>query len=435
MISNFFNIKKLNMLDILLEDFNQGVIVCDRDGRIVFYNKAYSLIDNIDSERVIGQLIEKNYLMKKNESTLRQVMRTKAPQLTHRQQYTTISGTNVDVLKDTFPIIDVDDVIGAYSIVRDVYAAKQAASDILNELLDGDEENSEIYDFSKVVFKSKKMILNMKILTEAKSTSKNIAIFATDGCESKEMAFVATKETRKKEIPIYFNCASISETDQNYIFFGDDKRKGILDKSVNNTLILENIDYLTIQTQLKLKDFIELKNLHLISIFNKYQNDIISEKRLLLEFFYKLNEVSVRIPSLNDRKEDITVYIDLFCKNLSKKVTKNIKISARAYKYLLEYNWAGNYLELINVLRNSSFFLDSDTITEDELPDYIVNYSKLESNVVPFEFSSLTDILEFTEKEIIVKALENNKYNVTKSAKELGISRQNLQYRMKRFLL
>ena len=426
----FFDVKRLHLLELILEDYPHGIIVCDTDGRIVLYNQAYSMIDNLAPEKVLGQVIEKNYLMKKNESTLRMVMKTKNPQPNHRQQYTTISGTDVDVLKDTYPIIDGDDVVGAYSIVRDVYSAKLVASDVLNALVN-EKKHHHVYDFSEVKFKSKKMQTMMKIVEKAQH--ENISIFSCEGTESKEIAFAIAKKQFHCNHPTYLNCASVAETEQAILFFGDENRKGILDNANNTTIILENIDKLTLQIQLRLKKVVQENNIILITIFNKYQNELLTEKTVNLDFFYSLNEISLKLPPLCDHKEDILVYIDLICKNLSYKKKKSIKISASAYKYLLTYHWIGNYLELAHTLSNAIHSVEEGIIYPEHLPDYIINFRDTGSQSKQTEFSSLVDVLDYTEKDIITKALETHDFNISRAAKELGISRQNLQYRMKKF--
>ncbi len=425
-MSNSFDYKRLHMLEFLIEELDRGILVCDREGRIIIYNQAYSNIDNLPVDNVIGQLIEKNYLIKKNESTLRTVMKTKKSQLLHRQRYTTISGTEVDVLKDTYPIFDGEEIIGAYSIVRDVYNAKNFALNILNTLTENARITNEIYDFSKITFKSKKMKQNVKILNEI--NGRNIAFFIDNGGEGKEFALLTAKQSYNCLNPIFFNCASIEETDQNLIFFGKNGEKGILEKSLNSVVILENIEYLTIQMQVRITEFITNNKINIFTVFNNTQTEIISSKKLNIDFFYKLNDIGITIPPLCERKEDLLVYVNLICNNL------DLKISADAYSILISYDWAGNYLELLNVLKNASVQLESGVVTEKDLPDYIKNFKKDKKNTDAISFSSLTETLDYTEKEIIKKTLEDNNYNITKSANELGISRQNLQYRMKRLL-
>ena len=426
----FFDVKRLHLLELILEDLPQGVIVCDTDGRIVLYNQAYSRIDNLAPEKVLGQVIEKNYLMKKNESTLRVVMKTKTPQPNHRQQYTTISGTEVDVLKDTYPIIDCDDVVGAYSIVRDVYSAKLVATDVLNALAN-EKNHNHVYDFSEVKFKSKKLQNMMKIVEKARR--ENISIFSSEGTEAKEIAFAIAKKQFHCKHPTYLNCASVDEKEQTILFFGDENRKGILDHASNTTIILANIDKLTLQIQLKLKKTVQENNIILITIFNKYQNELLAEKTVNLDFFYSLNEISLKLPPLCDHKEDILVYIDLICKNLSREKKKDIKISSSAYKYLLAYPWIGNYLELAHTLRNALHSVEDGVIYPEHLPEYIINYRDTGGQSTQTEFSSLVEVLNYTEKDVITKALETYDFNISRAAKELGISRQNLQYRMKKF--
>ncbi len=160
------------------------------------------------------------------------------------------------------------------------------------------------------------------------------------------------------------------------------------------------------------------------------------EGKIDLELLYLLNEVFIYLPPLSQRKSDIGTYITTISNFFAQKEKKNIKISFAAYRALVSYSWLGNYIELVNVLRSIIVFCEKDTVEIADLPEYIVSASgeKIE-NPTKQNLSTLNDVLNYTERETIISAMARHNNAITKAAKDLGISRQNLQYRLKKLNL
>lgn len=429
--------KRLEMLEIMLEDLKQGVIVCDKRGKVILYNRAYSEVDRMPQHMVVGQMIEKSYQMRGEGSSLRKVMQTKQPIMVHRQKYVTCNGYEVDVLKDTYPILHGDTVLGAFAMMRDFVQAKAWANDIIAEIMrESAHAQQDIpLKFDEIDFKNPKMIRNMEKLDRTIHRFFNTSIFGAVGSEGEFIAKYIAHENRNTATPFVIDCAAIAPESQDFVFFGndDDRESGLLDKVRRNFLIIKHIDYLEMRTQMKLKDDIERKKIKIITIFDKTPNDIFAEGKLHLELFYLLNEIQLHIPPLCDRTEDLTAYIVYLLRALREPHQREIKLSLGAYRQLSTYAWPGDFLELFHTMKSAVRSCKDHTITVADLPDYIAATITAPTTQQAQAFHShLSDALAETERMMVKTALERNHGNVTLAATDLGISRQNLQYRIRK---
>jgi len=148
--------------------------------------------------------------------------------------------------------------------------------------------------------------------------------------------------------------------------------------------------------------------------------------------FYRLNTISIKIPSLRERREDIPIYIDHFLKEINKRLGINIKgISEEALEIMMNYTWPGNVRELANVLEQSAMNgINCQKILIENLPDYILKNTNV---FIPRKINNLKKILEDAEKEAIKKALNLTLGNKRKAAKILEIHRCSLYQKLKKY--
>lgn len=222
-------------------------------------------------------------------------------------------------------------------------------------------------------------------------------------------------------------------------FTGAKGRKiGLLEKAKGGTLFLDEIGEMPLEMQAKLLRILETKtfrrlgglkditvDVRFIAATNRDLSESVRKGEFREDLYWRLNVISIYIPPLRERKEDIIPLAKFFIDKFNREMRRNIKGLAKEVEELfLIYDWPGNVRELKNVIERAVILGKGDYITPDLLPKEIRD---LKSEA---RFLSSLDQLE---KEAIEKALRETGGNVSKAARILGVSRDLLRYRMKKY--
>jgi DNA-binding NtrC family response regulator len=167
-------------------------------------------------------------------------------------------------------------------------------------------------------------------------------------------------------------------------------------------------------------------DVRIVAATNRNLREMVSEKTFREDLFYRLAVVTVKLPSLRERQEDIPVLTQHFIdKNRANGLGKVSAISASAMRLLMQYNWPGNVRELETVLKNASIFCATETLKPQDLSNFpnIVGQSKKAPTAPnPQSVRLLSDL----EREAIIHALQVNRGNKKRTAEQLGIDRRTL---------
>lgn len=310
------------------------------------------------------------------------------------------------------------------------------------------------------------MIGNSKAIQEIKHIIEKVAntnaatvlIQGESGTGKELVARALHFESKRASEPfIAVNCSAISETLIESELFGHEKgaftdaintRKGYFESADGGTIFLDEISEMNINLQVKLLRAIEEKsirrvggsvdipvNIRIIAATNKNLEKLVSEKLFRNDLYYRLSVVTIYVPTLRSRGDDILQLARYFLQRYSLDFKKNISnITKDAEKILLEYSWPGNIRELKNLIERI-VLLHNDT---DVIPDLLKSLSKNENGsgypflktlVIPEEGIDL----EKVEETLIKKALETAQNNQSKAARLLNLTRDTLRYRMKKF--
>jgi two-component system response regulator AtoC len=180
-------------------------------------------------------------------------------------------------------------------------------------------------------------------------------------------------------------------------------------------------------------------DVRLVVATNRDLQKEVEEGRFREDLYYRLNVVPVRLPPLRERKEDIPLLVNHFIEKFNTKLNrKTEKLSPEALNLVINYQWPGNIRELENVIERCILFSEGPEIGTEHLPDQLVERSSSVPTAVTMGAdASMKDIVKQAtaelERDLIVKALEETKGNVTRAAKRLKISRKSLQNKMKEF--
>ncbi|MFN3693898.1 MAG: sigma 54-interacting transcriptional regulator, partial [Ignavibacterium sp.] len=151
------------------------------------------------------------------------------------------------------------------------------------------------------------------------------------------------------------------------------------------------------------------------------------------DLFYRLNVISINIPPLRERKEDILPLIEHFIKKYAEENDKTgIEISKEAIDYLMKYNYPGNVRELENIIERAVVLSRQNIITVNDLPSNVKGF-KTETDPILEENKTLNEQVEALEKKLIYDALMKANGNQSLAGRMLGITERNLRYKMQKY--
>lgn len=291
----------------------------------------------------------------------------------------------------------------------------------------------------------------LEIVARVAGTDTTVLIYGESGTGKEVIARLIHKNSLRKDKPfVPINCAAIPDTLLESELFGYEKgaftdahtsKPGLVEIANGGTLFLDEIGDLSQYVQPKLLRFIEtgefrrvggnniLKvDVRIISATNKDLNEEVKKGNFREDLLYRLNVVTIRLPALRERREDIPLLVEYF---LNKKTRGRKKISPEAMQILVNYDWPGNIRELENVVERAAILAKDDIIRPEDLAlkpelkeDY---YARLVRK--PVNTLSLAEL----EKIHIENVLKANNWNKSKTAEILGISLKTLYLKLKRY--
>ena len=311
-------------------------------------------------------------------------------------------------------------------------------------------------DLGQIIGNSKEInsVLNLCYkASESRDTS--VLIMGESGTGKELIAREIHKNSEKINDFFYtLNCSAIPESLIESELFGHIKgaftgaienKMGCFEAANGGTIFLDEIGDMPIVMQSKLLRVIEEKKIKrigsnneinidvkIISATNKNLQNLIENKKFRLDLYYRLNIFEIILPPLRKRKEDIDLLLNHYLDFYSKKMQKNIKnYSQDAIEILTKYDYPGNIRELKNIIQRAVILCESSEI---QIKD--ISIKKNGNNVKSENTNKNCNFnMEQNEKNIILKALHQTEYNISKAAKLVGLTRQSLFRKMKKYKL
>jgi DNA-binding NtrC family response regulator len=163
---------------------------------------------------------------------------------------------------------------------------------------------------------------------------------------------------------------------------------------------------------------------------------MVEEKRFREDLYYRLNVLSIELPSLRERRTDIPVLIEYFVKKHTRGTSRKITISAPARRILEDYSYPGNVRQLESAIERAILLCENDTVQPEDLPPEMKQGGGIVSSGASGDLFKLPPEgvnFEDVERSLIMQAMERTDNNITKSAKLLGLTFRTLQYRLEKF--
>ena len=261
---------------------------------------------------------------------------------------------------------------------------------------------------------------------------------------------IHARSPRRKRAFIAINCAALPETLLESELFGHEagaftgaaaQKLGRFELADRGTLFLDEIGDISLSTQIKLlrvlqeREFVRVGGIktiacdvRIIAATNRDLNEAMQQGRFREDLYYRLNVFPIKLPPLRDRRDDVPLLVEHFVGAVAQELARPKPVVAdEALSLLSTYAWPGNIRELRNVIERAVLLCDAGTIGPAQLPREITG----EEDVPIAEEVGST--LEGYEKAMIVKALEESDWNQSQAARALGLSRDNLRYRLRKY--
>jgi len=310
-------------------------------------------------------------------------------------------------------------------------------------------ELQERYSLRGILGKSKSIRNLIELVEKISKTDSTVLLLGESGTGKSLIAKAIHYESPRKEGPfITVNCAAIPENLLEAELFGYEKgaftgayasKKGKFELANGGTLFLDEIGDLPLPLQAKLLRALQEKEIEplgsektvkvdvrIVAATNKDLRRLVKEGKFREDLYYRLSVVELRVPPLRERREDIPLLIDYYLREFNRKYKKAVKVSGEAMKLLLEYHWPGNVRELANLVERLVILSDGE-VKPEHLPEYVRRGEPLTAK------GDLPKLIEETEKEKIIEALEKTGYVKSRAAKLLGYTLRQLDYRIKKY--
>jgi DNA-binding NtrC family response regulator len=339
---------------------------------------------------------------------------------------------------------------GAFDYLEKPYD-KAALLETINRALDRlDAIDVEIISASPKMESVKKMILKV-----ARSNS-TVLVRGESGTGKELIArAVHNQSPRATEMFQAVNCAAINENLLESELFGHEKgsftgahaeKKGLFEVADRGTLFLDEIGELDVGMQAKLLRALQERKIRrvggtheitvdvrVIAATNRDLRAMVTDGRFRDDLYYRINVLSIDVPPLRERREDIPVLIDYFLKKHTKNASHHVTgLTPETKKLMNEYSWPGNVRQLESAIERAILLSEGDLITAEDLPTEVrqeVGPASESAFKLPAEGINFEDV----ERNLITQAMEQTDYNITKAAKLLGLTFRTLQYRLEKF--
>ncbi len=252
---------------------------------------------------------------------------------------------------------------------------------------------------------------------------------------------------------VVLNCSAVVETLFESELFGhvrgaftgaDRDKTGLFELANGGTLFLDEIGDMPLPTQAKLLRAIQNQevlpvgsltsrkvNVRIVAATHRDLRAAIADGKFREDLYYRLSMVELTVPSLKDRPEDIPLMARHFVRKFSTEFSKQIEgLTPRALLVLQRYNWPGNVRELEHIIGRACMLADGTMVDVDSLPESLIH-----TDIRPDAGGDSPSILEEQERQLVTEALRASRGNQSEAARRLGIGRDALRYKMKRYEL
>lgn len=431
----------------ILNAIEDGVVVVDREGRICYENDSYARIVGVPMRKTLG----KSLYDIEPDALLLNVLKSGKPSSRKRHL---IKSVGKYVSMRMYPIIKEGEIQGAYSLFRDVTKLNELGQEVQRMTGVAAELSiqleAELSKFEIVGQDVKIRNLISRAVTAA-GTDVTVLIRGENGVGKEGFAKLIHQASHRRDKPlITVNCAAIPATLIESELFGYEegsftgaKRGGKVGKfelARGGTLFLDEIGDMPLLMQSKLLRVLQEGEIEkigreetipvdvrVVAATNQPLEELIAKKCFREDLYYRLNVVTLIVPPLRERREDILLLASYFLSRYNKKYKKSVALSRSSCEKLLAFEWPGNVRQLQNCIESAVIMCSETEIGPEAVPMGASGVSKpISAAKEAMHFGSLKEESERCEREIVLAVLEQCHGDRKETARRLGISLRTL---------
>ncbi|MDP8254393.1 MAG: sigma 54-interacting transcriptional regulator [Candidatus Alcyoniella australis] len=429
-------------IETILDSIADGVFTVDHQWRITSWNAAAERITGFGREQALGQYCYDVFRSNvcQSDCLLRQTLEHGKPLIDRRIDIVTAGGEDKPISISTAVLRDRDgELIGGAETFRDLSAIESLRKQLRKQ-----------YTFRDIVSKNHRIEQIFDILPDVGQSESTALILGPSGSGKELFARAIHDLSPRREGPfVAVNCAALPDNLLESELFGyvagafTDARRdkpGRFDLAAGGTLFLDEIGDLSAALQSKLLRVLEQRtyqplgtssekkaDVRIVAATNRDLRQLISIGRFRDDLYYRLNVVSIELPPLSERIEDVPLLVEHFIERLNLNQGREIRgLSARAMEALMRYSWPGNVRELQNIIERAFVMCRDELIDLQHLPRDIVPEQ-------PTEPEHEGDPLKQAQAQALHRALAAHEGHRQRTADALGIHKTTLLRKMKKF--
>lgn len=462
MARDFLDTKE--MLEAIISTIDEGIHVVNAQGLTIYYNPIAAKHDGLEGAEVLGKhLLEVFPSLTSETSTLLKVIETGEPIANQHQTYTNLRGQYIHTVNTTLPLHVSKELVGAIEVAKDLSRVKELSEKLLdlqarvqrNGKQNAPKETADCgarFQMSDMITQNKQLEKVKETGLKIAKTSSPILIYGETGT-GKELLVqsIHNASPRRDQAFIAQNCAAIPSTLLEGILFGTVKgsftgavdRPGLFELANGGTLFLDELNSMPLEIQVKLLRVLQdgvvrrvgatkgyTYDVRIVAAMNEDPLESIKNNRLRADLYYRINVISLRIPALIERLEDLELLVPHFIQKYNFRFQKLIThVDQEVVNLFKCYPWPGNIRELEHAIEAAMNMIEGDTLKKEHLPEpFLARFSDI--SVKKKKLLPLRQALEETEQNLIERALKETEGNIQQAAKLLSIPRQTLQYKL-----
>ncbi|MBW1748776.1 MAG: sigma 54-interacting transcriptional regulator [Deltaproteobacteria bacterium] len=440
-----------NYTQIIIDSIADGVFTVDNDWKITSYNHAAEKITGIKRDEAIGRYCWEVFKASicEEECSLRKTMETGRPIINQHIFIVNSKGDRIPTSISTAILRDKNDnIIGGVETFRDLSVVEQLRKELTRQ-----------HTFFDIISKNREMQRLFEMLELVSGNDTTVLLEGESGTGKELFARAIHSLSQRKKGPIItVNCGALPDTLLESELFGykagaftDAKRDkpGRFAQARNGTLFLDEIGDISPMLQMRLLRVLQEKvyeplgstksekaDVRIVAATNKNLKELVQQGLFRKDLYYRINIVTLFLPPLRERKEDIPLLVEHFLRRFNSLRGKEIKgLSAKAMNILMSYDFPGNIRELENIVEYTTVVCKNHLVRKEHLPE--TPHQKIDLRKIPAS-EKLTESepsLEAVEKDIIYKTLKKNNWSRKLTASQMGIHPTTLWRKMKRLNL